>query len=75
MMNIQSLKFLKLNIKWFIAGILLLILGYIFLGWTSVNAPSFEERVYAWHKVTLAPILILSGYILIGISIMLRSKK
>ena len=74
-MNVQSLNFLKLNIKWFIAGILLLLLGYIVLGWTSVNAQSFEARVYAWNKVTLAPILLLSGYIVIGISIMVRSKK
>lgn len=73
-MNGQSLNFLKLNVKWFIAGILLLLLGYIVMGWTSANAPLFETRVYAWHKITLAPVLLLSGYLFIGISIMIRSK-
>jgi len=73
-MNGQSLNFLKLNTKWLIAGILLLLLGYIVLGWTSSHA-SFEERVFAWHKMTLAPILLLSGYIFIGVSIIVRSKK
>jgi hypothetical protein len=75
MMNGQSLNFLKLNIKWFTAGIILLLLGYIVMGWTSATASSFEAKIYAWHKVTLAPVLLLSGYLLIGISIMVRSKK
>jgi hypothetical protein len=71
----QSLNFLKMNIKWLLFGILLLLLGYIVLGWTPASALSFEERIFAWHKLTLAPILLLSGYVLIGVSIMVRSKK
>jgi len=71
----ESLNFLKLNVKWLGIGILLLLLGYVVLGWNSASAPSFETRLYAWHKVTLAPFLLLLGYICIGISIMVSSKK
>jgi len=69
------LNYLKLNIKWLFAGIFLLILGYIILGWNSPDKKTYEETVFAWHKLTLAPIFLLTGYLFIGISIMIRSKK
>lgn len=74
-MNGQSLNFLKLNIRWLLSGILLLVLGYIALGWTATGATSFEERTFAWNKVTLAPFILILGYVFIGVSIMIRSKK
>jgi len=71
----QTLNFLKLNIRWLGLGIFLLILGYIILGWSASGNKSYEETVFAWHKLTLAPIILLMGYAMIGLSIMLRKKN
>lgn len=70
----QTLNFLKLNIRWLVVGIFLLLLGYIILAWTPVGK-SYEDTVFAWHKLTLAPIVLLSGYFCIGLSIMIKAKK
>lgn len=74
-MKSPVLNYLKLNIKWLVAGIFCLLLGYVILAWNPDGSKSYEETVFAWHKLTLAPIILLSGYVLIGISIMIRPKR
>jgi len=74
-MKVQTLNFLKLNTSWFAIGIILLILGYLILGWDNSESASYEQSVFAWHKLFLAPFVILSGYTTIGISVMLRGNK
>ena len=71
----QTLNFLKLNPRWFAIGILLLILGYLILGWNKAGPGLYEQSVFAWHKLILAPLVILSGYTSIGISVMFREKS
>jgi len=71
----QSLNFLKLNIKWLVVGLFLLILGYLVLGWNPGGNKSYDETVFAWYKLILAPVIILLGYSIIGLSIMLQAKK
>jgi Protein of unknown function (DUF3098) len=73
-MKDQVLNFSKLNIKWLLVGLFLLVLGYVILGWGSVGK-SYEATVFSWHKMTLAPIILLLGYVTIGFSIMHQSKK
>lgn len=68
------LKFLKLNIRWLIVGVLLIILGYVIMAWNSTGTHA-EDEVYAWHKLTLAPIILLLGYIVIGVSIFMKPGK
>jgi uncharacterized BrkB/YihY/UPF0761 family membrane protein len=73
-MKKQQLKILKINYKWFIAGIFLLLLGYIILSLNG-NAKTWDESIYAFHKITLAPILLIIGYVCVGCSIMLPRKS
>ena len=68
------LNFHKLNTKWLIPGILLIILGYIIMAW-DIQGVSAGANVYAWNKLTLAPIILLLGYIVIGVSIMIKPGK
>jgi uncharacterized membrane protein len=74
-MKPSKLNFVKLNIKWLTIGILLLILGYTILGWSTASPKSNEEATFAWHKITLAPIIILLGYTSIGLAIMILPRK
>lgn len=68
------LNFHKLNIKWFAAGIFLLILGYLLMGWTGAGN-LYDEKIFSFRKLTVAPILLLIGYGFIGVSIMNRKKN
>lgn len=73
-MKNETLKILKINYKWFIAGLFLVLLGYIILSINSTHEP-YEKAVFAWHKLTLAPIILLGGYFSIGFSILSPTKK
>jgi hypothetical protein len=68
------LNFLKLNTRWLIIGVLLIILGYIIMAWDVPGALA-ETKAYAWHKLTLSPLVLLLGYIAIGVSIMIKPGK
>lgn len=74
-MKTTPLKFVKLNIRWLIAGILTVVLGYIVLGWDTAGAKMFDETSFAWHKLTIAPIILVLGYTFVGLSLMLRTKN
>ena len=74
-MKEDMLKFHKLDIKWLSAGIILIILGFIILGWNNSGVKTYEQQVFAWHKLTLAPILLLAGYALTGFAIMKKTGK
>jgi len=65
----------KVNSKWLITGIILLLSGYAIMGWSAASALPYEARVFAWHKLTLAPIILILGYVAIGLSIMLTPTK
>lgn len=73
-MATQPLKILKINKIYLICGIILVILGFIFLKYTPMEK-SWENQVFAWNKMVLAPITLVLGYVLIGISIFKPSKK
>jgi len=73
-MDKETLKNFKINYKWFLAGIILILLGYIILSINPVDQ-SYEKTVFAWHKLTLAPIILVIGYFSIGFSIFKPTKK
>ncbi len=73
-MKHQPLNFLKIHIKWFLAGIFLLILGYVILQ-INLEGKTWEQTVFAWHKLTLAPVILIAGYVFIGLSIFIPAKK
>lgn len=73
-MSDNSLKIHKINNKWLIAGIILLILGYTILSYTPHNS-SYVKTVFAWNKLTLSPIVLFAGYLFLGLSIALPNKK
>lgn len=56
-------------------GIILLLLGYISLGWNGTNHNPVDENIFSWHKLYLAPVLLFVGYALIGFSLMLDPEK
>ena len=55
--------FQRSNYQWLIAGIGLLIVGYILMSGGAAEEPTaFSEEIFNFRRITLAPIVVLGGY-------------
>lgn len=55
--------FQRSNYQWLIAGIGLLIVGYILMSGGAAEDPTaFSEEIFNFRRITLAPIVVLGGY-------------
>lgn len=67
----------KENYKWIIIGLLINILGFILmLGGGSADKSQFlESELFSHRRITLAPALVVIGYIVILYGIMKKTKN
>lgn len=78
MANNSNLQFAfqKKNYMLLLIGLVILIIGYVLMsGGGSEDPTVFSEEIFSPRRITLAPIVILSGYVFIGYAIMYRDKK
>lgn len=73
----MSFAFGKKNYYILGAGLLLLIIGYFLMsGGAATSADEFNaEELFSDRRITVAPIVVLIGYIVIGVAIMYRDKS
>jgi hypothetical protein len=64
------------NLVYVIAGLLLMILGYILMTGGGATDPSVfpEEEMFSFRRITLAPLLILAGFVVEIFAIMKRPE-
>jgi hypothetical protein len=68
--------FTKKNYYILLAGILLICLGYILMiGGKSEDPNVFNPAVFNFQRITLAPIVCLTGFVTIIVAIMWRPKN
>lgn len=78
MANNSNLQFAfqKKNYMLLLIGLVILIIGYMLMsGGGSEDPTVFSEEIFSPRRITLAPIVILFGYVFIGYAIMYRDKK
>jgi len=58
-------------------GLVILMIGYLLMsGGAATSAEEFNaEELFSSRRITVAPIVVLIGYIVVGIAIMYREKK
>ena len=68
--------FTKDNYVWMLAGVAVIALGFILMaGGKSADPKVFnKEDVYSFRRITLAPFLIIAGFILEIVGIMKKPK-
>ena len=73
----MSFAFGKKNYYILGAGLLLLIIGYFLMsGGAATSADEFNaEELFSARRITVAPIVVLIGYVVIGVAIMYRDKS
>ena len=66
----------KENYKWMLVGIVVIAIGFILMaGGKSSNPNVFNDKdVYSFRRITIAPILIIAGFIIEIIAIMRKPK-
>jgi hypothetical protein len=66
----------KENLKWMLIGLVVIAIGFILMaGGKSNNPKVFDtQEVYSFRRITLAPILIIAGFI-IEIAAIMRKPK
>lgn len=66
----------KLNYILILVGIAFIALGFILMtGGGSDDPDVFNEEMFNFRRITLAPILCLIGFVIEVVAIMIRSKK
>ena len=72
----KKLPFTRMNYILVIAGVLLIALGMILMiGGGSSDPDVFNPKMFNFQRLTLAPILILLGFVTEIVAIFWRSKK
>ena len=67
--------FTKKNYYVLVAGIALIILGYVLMiGGGSEDPNVFNKEVFSFQRITLAPMVCLIGFVTIIVAIMWRPK-
>lgn len=58
-------------------GLVILMIGYLLMsGGAATSAEEFNaEELFSTRRITVAPIVVLIGYIVVGVAIMYREKK
>ena len=68
--------FKKKNYILLISGLVLILLGiFLMMGGESEDPTKFSDEIFNFQRLTLAPILIVSGFILEIFAIMIKSEN
>lgn len=67
----------KENYRWMLIGIILIALGLLLMGGGKSDDPNVfnPNEVYSFRRITLAPILILGGFVVEIFAIFRKDKK
>lgn len=71
----KQFAFEKENYKWMLIGLAIITLGFILMiGGGSDDPNVFNDKMFNFQRLTLAPILIIGGYIVEIFAIMKRPR-
>ena len=66
----------KKNVLYIIAGFAIMVLGYVLMSGGGSDDPNvFNHEMFSFRRITLAPIVVLAGFVVIAFSIMKKFKK
>jgi hypothetical protein len=73
--NVGEFAFGKENYRLMLIGLALIVLGFLLMvGGGSTDPNKFNPEIFSFRRITLAPILILAGYVIEIFAIMKRPK-
>jgi hypothetical protein len=71
-----GMPFIVKNYVMMLAGVMVIVLGFILMsGGGEHTVTEFDETIFSFRRITLAPIVVVAGFIIVGVSIMKRFKR
>lgn len=67
----------KENYRMLVIGVIIVVIGYVLMiGGGSDDPNQFHaEEIFSFRRITLSPIVILSGFVVVLLAIMKKSKE
>lgn len=73
--NVGEFAFGKENYRLMLIGLAFIVVGFLLMvGGGSTDPDTFNPEIFSFRRITLAPILILAGYVIEIFAIMKRPK-
>lgn len=73
--NKGQMPFTKKNYITILAGVVLLFIGFALMsGGGEHTATEFDYSIFSFRRITLAPIVVIAGFVVVGFGIMKRFK-
>lgn len=74
--NKGRMPFTRRNYALMLAGVVVIILGFVLMsGGAEHTATEFDESIFSARRITIAPIVVIIGFVLVGVGIMKRFKS
>ena len=71
-----DMPFTMKNYITILVGVVVILLGYVLMsGGGEHTATSFDESIFSFRRITLAPIVVIAGFVTVGVGIMKRFKS
>jgi len=72
----RQFAFDRENYKWVIIGLAFIVIGFLLMAGGGSNDPDvFSKGIFSFQRLTLAPLLVLAGYVIEIYAIMKKPKN
>ena len=69
------MPFTMKNYVMLLVGVLVIVLGFVLMsGGGEHTATEFDNSIFSFRRITLAPIVVIAGFVVVGVAIMKRFK-
>lgn len=72
----MEFPFNRTNIIWILSGLGLLVLGYLLMSGGGSDDPNVftGEELFSFRRITLAPLMVVAGYVVIFLGILKKTS-
>ncbi|MBO5890301.1 MAG: DUF3098 domain-containing protein [Alistipes sp.] len=74
--NKEQMPFTMKNYITILVGMVVIFLGFVLMsGGGEHSVTVFDDSIFSFRRITLAPIVVVAGFVVVGVGIMKRFKS